>query len=158
MIDPSTDIGKLRLRVGDISDLPYLPDSVYQSTLDENSGNLPSSAKTIAVYILGILAFQVHRRMGLQLEVYGAEAFRSYKEFLILTTSNPNFMSYNPVPYSASGDEVHPLIQFQKDWNKNFYNGTDSQQLALGADYSPNDGSRYGSVYSPIDSENQFGY
>ncbi len=144
VLDPSTDIGRIRLRVGDYSDLEYLPDEVYQSTLDDNAGNLVASASRIAMYILGILSHQTHRKMGLQLEVWGAEAFKNYKEFLILTVSNPAFMQYSPQPYGVSGTTVHPLIQFQNDWNKNYMNGTDSQNLAFTAALSPNDGSKFG--------------
>lgn len=146
IIDPSTNIGKLRLRVADYGDLPYLPDSVYTQTLSDNDNNLVRSSKVIAMYILGMLAFKTHRRMSVQLEVWGAEAFKNYKEFLLLTVSNPAFMQLSPVPYSAASSGVNPLVQFQGDWNKNYYSGTQSQQLAFDALNSPNDGSLYGPV------------
>lgn len=144
-LDPTTNIGKLRLRVADYSDLPYLPDAVYQSVLDDNDDNLPRSATTIATYILGMLAHKTHRKLGLQLEVWGAEAFENYKEFLLLTVTNPAFMNISPIPY-ATTDEFSPILQFASDWNKNFTTGTESQQLAFNASISPNDGSLYGPV------------
>lgn len=140
-IDPSTPVGKIRLMVSDLSDIPFLPDSVYSQALLDNNNNIPQSAKQCSMYILGMLAFKTHRKMGLQLEVWGKEAFDSYKEFLILVTTNPAFLSYSPIPYSASGTTVPPLIQFQNAWKENFPRGTEDQQLNLNALYSPNDGS-----------------
>jgi len=142
VIDPSTDVGRLRLRVADFGDIPYLPDSVYVQTLVDNGNNLPAAAKTIAMYILGMLAHKTHRRMA-QLEVYGEQAFKAYKEFLIMTHSNPAFMDFSPVPYSSNA-EFSPILDFQKSWNANFTNGTEAQQLAFHGDISPNDNTRLG--------------
>lgn len=141
IIDPSTDLGKLRLRCGDWQDLPWLPDAVYVQTLEDNSGNLPRTAKTCAVYILGMLSFRTHKKLA-QIESWSSEAYQNYKDFLLLTVANPNFMDVSPVPYSTSVDS--PITQFMKDWNQNYYGGTESQSLAAGALRSPNDGSVYG--------------
>lgn len=141
-LDPTSNIGKVRLRVADYSDLPYFPDSVYQSVLDDNSNNLPRSAKVMAQYILGMLAHKTHRKLN-QLEVWGAEAFKNYKEFLLLTVKDPTFMDISPIPYSTKA-EFSPILQFQSDWNKNYTQGTQDQQLANDASISPNDGSLYG--------------
>lgn len=142
IIDPTTPIGKIRLRIADTLDISYLSDSTIQSTLDDCDGNLKVAARTCALYILGQLAHKSHRKMA-QLEVWGAEAFNSYKEFLMLTASNPSFMDFSPVPYSSSA-EFSPILDFQKNWNASFVNGTEAQQLAFNADLSPNDGSRTG--------------
>lgn len=141
-LDPTSNIGKLRLRVADYSDLPYLPDSVYHSVLADNNNNLPRSAKIIAQYILGMLSHKTHRKLA-QLEVWGAEAYKNYKDYLLLTVTNAAFMDLSPIPVSTSA-EYNPLIQFQQDWNKNSTNGTDSQQLAFSATLSPNTGGVYG--------------
>jgi len=131
-IDFSTDVGKLRLRTADISDLPYLPDSVYTQVLAEEDGNLPRAAKIIATYILGILSHKTHRKLN-QLEVWGSEAFSQYKQFLLLTVTNPSFMDISPVPVNVFGDCAHPLIQFQQDWNNNYVGFTQSQQMSMSA-------------------------
>ena len=142
IIDPTTSLGKVRLRIADVGDLPYLSDSVIQSTLDDNGNNVMNAAKTCAMYILGMLAHKTHRKLA-QLEVWGSEAFTAYKEFLMLAHTNPAFMDFSPVPYSSSA-EFSPILDFQKSWNKNFTNGTEAQQLAFNADLSPNDGTRLG--------------
>ena len=142
-LDPTSNIGIVRLRIADYSDLPYLNDVVIQSVLDSNSDDIPKSAKTCALYILGMLSHKTHRRMSPALEVWGKEAFDSYKEFLLLTVSNPNFMSVAPVPYSTTA-EYSPIIEFQNNWNANYYNITEAQQLARHADISPNYNSRTG--------------
>lgn len=143
IIDPTTNLGKLRLRVADYSDLPFLPDSVYTATLADTNDNLPRAAKIVASYILGIMSQKTHRRLS-SLEVWGAEAFKNYKEFLLLTFTNPHFMDIAPVPYFGGVNEKHQLVEFVESWNKNFYNGNEKQQSAFSASVSPNDGSLYG--------------
>lgn len=142
IIDPTTNLGKVRLRIADVSDLPYLSDDVIQTTLTDSGDNVKLAAKTCAMYILGMLAHKTHRRMN-QLEVWGNEAFKAYKEFLIMTVSNPAFMDFSPVPYSSNA-EFSPILDFQRAWNCNFTQGTEAQQLSFEADLSPNDNSRTG--------------
>lgn len=119
-----------------------MADSVIQSTLDDNGDNVMNAAKTCAMYVLGMLAHKTHRKLA-QLEVWGAEAFTAYKEYLLLAYTRPEFMDFSPVPYSSSA-EFSPILDFQKSWNRNFTNGTEGQQLAFTGDMSPNDGSRTG--------------
>ena len=153
VIDPTTDLGKVRLRCGDFGDIPWLPDVVYTQAISDSSGNLASASKTCATYILGMLAFKTHRKMGLQLENWSGEAFTHYKEFLLLTVSNPAFMDLSPIPYAAGADCQSPIIMFQNSWNQNFTHGTEGQQLNLNALYSPNEVGPYGNfpIYSSED-------
>lgn len=144
IIDPSTNLGKVRLRIADVSDIPYLADSVIMTTLSDCDENLNTAAKICAMYILGMLSHKTHRKLA-QLEVWGAEAFKAYKEFLILAYTNPAFMDFSPVPYSNI-EEFSPILDFQANWNKGFYEGTEAQQLAFTADMSPNDNSRTGGI------------
>lgn len=136
-IDPTTDIGKVRLRVADVSDLPFLPDSVYTQAISDADGNLPQAAIRCATYILGQLAFKTHRKMGLQLEVWGAEAFQNYKEFLLQTVTNPYLMDLYPIPVNVQGDDLHPIQQFMHDWTLNYAQITQSEQMKIGALGSP---------------------
>lgn len=142
IIDPSSNLGKVRLRIADVSDLPYLSDDVIQTTLSENGNNVKLAAKICAMYILGMLSHKTHRKMA-QLEVWGAEAFTAYKQFLMLAHTNPAFLDYSPLPYMSAA-EYSPILEFQKAWNCNFTNGTEAQQLSFNADLSPNDNSRTG--------------
>lgn len=148
VIDYSTDIGKLRMRIADTGDLPFLPDSVYAGVLAEKNNNLRTSAIALASMILGQLAFKTHKRLA-TLEIWGSEGFRNYSQFLIMTVKDPAFMDCSPIPYGAGTTETHPLIQFANDWNKNFP-VTQSQQLAFDASISPNDGSTYGILGSAV--------
>jgi len=144
-IDPTTNLGKVRLRVADFGDIPYLPDNVYTQTLADNDQNIAASARICATYILGTLAFKTHRKIGLSLEIWAGEAFTAYKEFLLLTVTNPNFADYSPLPLqSLAPDSRNKLVDFINDFNNNYYSGTQSQAMALSADVGPNDGSRYG--------------
>lgn len=142
IIDPTSPIGKVRLRIADVNDMPYLSDGVIQSTLDENSGSVVQASKTCAMYVLGMLAHKTHRKMN-QLEVYGEQAFVAYKSYLMLCYKDPAFMDFSPVPYSSTA-EFSPILDFQKSWNANFTNGTEAHQLAHTAALSPNDGSKFG--------------
>ena len=117
-VDYSTNSGKVRMRIGDVSDLPFLSDDVIYSVLQETSNNLPLAAQTCAQYILAQLAFKSHKKM-VQLEIWGAEAFDNYRKFLIDTISNPALMTFTAMPVLITGDGVeNPLAQFTEDWNK----------------------------------------
>ena len=137
IVDASTNLGRLRLRCADFSDIPFLPDSVYLQVLDDNNGSLPQAAKMCASFILGQLAFKTHRKLQ-QLEIWGAEAFANYKQYLLLITRDPNFMDISPIPYNVNGTELHPLIQFQKDWNLNYSSVNQSTVMRWDALGSPN--------------------
>lgn len=117
-IDWQSSIGKVRLRIGDVSDLPFLPDEVIQGAVDDVSGNLSEAARTCAQYILAQLAFKSHKKM-VQLEIWGSEAFSNYRTFLIDTISNPALMSYSSVPYliTDSDEGTSPLKDFVDNWN-----------------------------------------
>lgn len=130
-LDPTTDIGKLRLRVGDYFDLPIFPDSVYESALDETDDNLPRAAKLMATYILGSLTMRVHEKLA-QVEIYGNQFVDNYVKFLKSTVLNPNMMDVSPLPYLGEGiDDTHPIVQFQQDWNNCYSSGTDAAQLSF---------------------------
>ena len=136
ILDPTTPIGKMRLRVGDYGYDPIMPSEVYQSALDDCQNNLPRACVLVAQYILASLTGQTHQKIS-QIEVYGAEWFTNYLAFVKATILNPHLMTLSPMPYlatqvDASGNKiVLPLDQFQKDWNNNFANGTEAQQLRL---------------------------
>lgn len=119
VIDPTTPVGKVRLRIGDFQDIPFLPDTVIQATLDEFSGNVPRAASQCAQYILAMLTSRTHRKLA-QLETWSGEHFKNYVEFIKTTILNPHLMTLTPVPYTGMADEVHPLIQFIEDWNEGY--------------------------------------
>jgi hypothetical protein len=136
LLDPTTPVGKMRLRVGDFSDLPLMPDSVYISALQDTNNNLPKASVLVAQYILAMLTSQTHQKLA-QIEVFGSEWFNNYLAFVKATILNPNFMDIAPMPYVPTiknefGQEVElPLVQFQKDWNNNYITTTQSQDMHL---------------------------
>jgi len=136
LLDPTQPIGKMRLRVGDFSDLPLMPDSVYLSALTDCNNNVPKASVLVAQYILAMLTSQTHQKLA-QIEVFGAEWFNNYLAFVKATILNPNFMDITPMPYVAQvknefGQVVEmPLVQFQKDWNSNYITTTQSQDMHL---------------------------
>lgn len=119
-----------------------MPDSVYLQALVDSDGNLPRAAKSCAMCILGMLSFRSHEKLA-QMEIWSSESYQNYKDFLMLTVTNPAFMEISPIPYS-SNLEFSPIIDFQNNWNRLYKNGTEAQDLAFNADISPNDNSRLG--------------
>lgn len=134
-IDYSTPVGKLRTRVGDWTDIPYLPDEVYEGVISENNGNLQQASIQCAQYILAQMAYSGRRKMN-GLEVYGKEVYDAYKDFLMTIIKNPAFLGFAPVPYSGSEVETNALITFIKDWNANYAGGTQSELLNMQANYN----------------------
>lgn len=133
LIDPQTNIGKIRLRAGDWSDLEMLPDSVYQSTLDDTNNNVPKSAVIIAQYILAMLTRKTDRKLQ-QLEVFGSQVFEQYLEFLKLTILSPNqLINVAPLPYAPHVFDGYTSEAFIRDWNANYNGGTQSQMMAFTA-------------------------
>jgi hypothetical protein len=118
VIDPTTSIGKIRLRIGDWSDLPILPDSVINSALEDCSDNVPRAAALCAQYILATLTAKTHRKLA-QIETWSNEQFDNYVQFIKLTILNPHLMSVSPVPY-VNTTEDHPLIAFMDEWNEEY--------------------------------------
>lgn len=130
------------MRLGDTSDLPYLPSGIYNSVYAESGNNLNKAVVTCGMMILAQLSYKTHRKLSLQLEVFGKEAFDSFRTFILMTVKEPAFMTVSPIPYSSVS--ANELATFASDWNRGYYEGTASQQLAFIASTSPNDGSRLG--------------
>lgn len=126
MIDPTTNLGKVRLRVGDFTDVPWLPDSVYLQTLADNNQNIVKTSVVCAQYILGLLTRNTRSKLA-QMESYDELQFEQYKEFIILTITNPAFMPYAPVPFGGDTNITSVLQQFQKNWNAGYVSGTADQ-------------------------------
>lgn len=124
IIDPTTPIGKIRLRIGDWADLPVLPDSVIESALIDLDGNVPSAASLCAQYILATLTTKTHRKLA-NIEVWSNEQFNNYVAFIKLTIFNPHIMSISPIPYTGLVTK-HPLSVFTEDWNAAY--GTDIER------------------------------
>lgn len=122
VIDPTTSVGKIRLRIGDWSDLPILPDVVLQSALDDCKGNVPRASALCAQYILATLTAKTHKKLA-TVEIWSGEQFNNYVTFLKMTIMNPHHMDISPIPYSGMSDpeNPNPLIKFTEVWNKNFW-------------------------------------
>lgn len=83
---------RLRLIVGDtMVEIEYLSDETYQYLLDKHSNSETAAALEAARYILGSLARYSRQRTG-DIEVYGAEMFKNYKDFLVELLRNPQML------------------------------------------------------------------
>ena len=129
-IDPTTNIGKLRLRLGDWKCVTWLPDTVYQQTLVDCNNNLTKAAGLLAQYILAILAQGTRSKMGI-LESYDDQAFTQYRQFIIDTVSNPAIMNISPLAIVTGAGEPNPLIEFSDLWNAGYITTTSTQDMQL---------------------------
>ena len=116
LIDINSPIGLLRMRCGDVRDIPILPDEVYSQALAEKNGNMKSAAILCGNYILAQLAFDGQQQMGI-ITVYGNHVFQQYKEYLMLMVKDPGLSEISPIPYSGDGG-VSPLVRFTKNWHR----------------------------------------
>lgn len=83
---------RVRLIVGDTAtEFDYLSDETYQYLLTKYLNNETAAALEAARYILGSLAKYSRQRTG-DIEVYGAEMFKNYKDFLIELIRNPQML------------------------------------------------------------------
>lgn len=123
-IDPTTNLGKVRLKIGDWQDLPMLPDAVITQTLADNSDNVNKASQTCAQYILGMLTSKTHSRLA-QLESWRGEQFTNYVKFLQLTILNPHLNTVAPIPYTGSGTETTPIQDFIEDWKDGYLSGSE---------------------------------
>lgn len=119
IIDPTTPLGKVRLRIGDWQDITILPDVVIQSALTDCNNNVPRASTLCAQYILATLTAKTHKRLA-QVETWSSEQFENYVQFLRMTVLNPNLATVAPVPYTGTVDEGHPLIAFVDEWNQSY--------------------------------------
>ena len=127
-IDPTTPIGKLRLRLADWRDVYWLPDNVYQTTLDDCNGNINKASGILAQYILAILSHGTRSKMGI-IESYDDQAYKQYRQFIIDTVNNPAIMNISPLAVVTGADEENPLIEFSKMWNNAYTAGTSYTKL-----------------------------
>lgn len=107
-IDPTTTLGQLRLAVGDVADVPYLPDSVYTQVLQQNNDNVMASVKTVAFYILGLLTSNMRERAG-AIEVWGKDAFDNYIEFINMIIKDPR-TAMNSAGFYAGGISKRDML------------------------------------------------
>ena len=133
MIDITTDVGKVRVRVGDILDIPFLDDSVYTYVISSKSGNLYAAAKECAQYILAMMATRTHTKLD-QLEVFGSDTYKNYQDFLVRLTRDVSFSSATLLPFGALIQQNKDLVKFKTYWDENYYAGTQLEDLKLGAE------------------------
>jgi hypothetical protein len=118
IIDPSTPIGKIRLRIGDFGDIAILPDNVLESAIVDCQGHVPRAAQLCAQYVLATLTAKTHRKMS-NLETWSGEQFDNYVKFIKLTILNPHLMSMSPVPYTG-GNVDGEIAAFIDEWNETY--------------------------------------
>jgi hypothetical protein len=135
--DPSNNaIDRVRLAVGDIwDDMEMLTDADYQYFLDRNDGNENRATLDAARAILFRLTRMTRERTG-DIEVYGGDWFKNYKDALLLILKDPNAAISLAVPYAGgisksdmfandtNGDNVVREINIGYSQSRRLYDNT----------------------------------
>jgi len=129
-LDPTTPLGKVRLRVGDWADIPILPDIVITTTLTDCQNNVPRAASLCAQYILATLTAKTHKKLA-QVEMWSSEQFSNYVKFLQMTVLNPHLSATSPVPYVGDRDQEHPILTFLREQEENLEAATAPNSVTL---------------------------
>lgn|SRR5690554_1331333 len=124
--DPVNNVlDRLRLITGDTDPVyEFLDDATYQYVLDKNSGNEKQAAMEAAKYILANITRYTRERTG-DIEVYGNEFFKNYRDYLLELVNNPNFSNILPMPY-AGGISKKDMLENDENIDNNrpaFYRG-----------------------------------
>lgn len=122
-IDPTTPLGKARLKCGDWADIPLLPDSVYNATLADTNNNVNQTAQTCGMYILGMLSGKTHKKLA-QLETWGSDQFNQYMTYLNMMVKDPSFSGVCPIPYNGDSTQTNPFQTLHDDWVAGYIPGT----------------------------------
>ena len=113
VIDYTTNVGKVRLRIGDSLDLQIFPDSIYEDVLTANSDNVTATAREMAFMILAQLTQNTRSRLD-RIETYGQQAFDNYLKFIekyITSANSPN----NLAGIYAAGISITDIDSNQTD-------------------------------------------
>lgn len=116
--DPANNaIDRVRLMVGDTDPAyEFLDDTTYQYLLDKHSQNEKQAALEAARYILSYIARFTRERTG-DIEVYGNEFFKNYRDWLLELINNPNFGTINAMPYAGGISKSDMLSNDQNSDN-----------------------------------------
>lgn len=89
-LDLSTAVDRVRLTIGDTSDMEWLSDTEIEYALSSNNNNENAAAKQCAQFILARMAYSGHERLD-KLEFWG-DAFDKYMRFLkeVINSSTMN--------------------------------------------------------------------
>ncbi|QDP60447.1 MAG: hypothetical protein GOVbin1096_75 [Prokaryotic dsDNA virus sp.] len=107
-------LDRVRLITGDTDpNYVFLEDATYQYVLDKNNQNEKQSAIEAARYILANITRYTRERTG-DIEVYGNEFFKNYRDYLLELVNNPNFSNILPMPY-AGGISKKDMLENDSD-------------------------------------------
>lgn len=109
VLDFTKPVDRVRLTVGDTTEMPIFPDALYQQVLDKNSGNESQTALEMAQYLLGHISQTGFRERAAQYEVYGREWLQSYKDFLNTFVTGKNSQMVGTAGMYAGGISVSDM-------------------------------------------------
>lgn len=119
----------VRLLIGDIyPDIEMLQDTEYQYYLDKNAGNVNRASVDCARSIMFVLSRWTRERTG-DIEVYGSEWAKNYRQALLDYVKNPNLSIFNAMPYAGGISKTDMLEN-----NSNADNNLPSFYIGMAAD------------------------
>jgi len=87
-LDLNTPEDRVRLNLGDTSDIPFLATAEITYSLTVNNGNENAATKQCAQFILAKMAYNGHEKLG-QLEFWGETVFNQFRTYLRDIVNNP---------------------------------------------------------------------
>ena len=91
ILDPANSaVDRIRLNIGDNSDMVWLTDDEIEYSLSYNNNNESAATKQCAGFILAKMAYNGHERLD-KLEFWGAEVFNQYRVYLKDVLNNATY-------------------------------------------------------------------
>lgn len=100
-IDLTEPVGRIRLTIGDISDLPVLSDQQIGDTLEQFDNNEEKATRQCAHYILATLSMRGDVRLD-RIQMLSSGVFEQYMRYLQYTINSPT-SALNAVRIYACG-------------------------------------------------------
>ena len=101
-IDLTEPVGRIRLTIGDIYDIPVLSDQQINDTLEQFDNNEEKATRQCAQYVLATLSMRSDVRLDRLQLLGGAEVFKNFLKYLQYTINSPT-SALNAVRIYACG-------------------------------------------------------
>ena len=103
-LDLSIATDRVRLSLGDTSDLPWLSDDEIDYALSYNNNNENAATKQCAGFILARMAYNGHEKMD-KLEFWGETVFSQFRTYLKDIINNPVYAATGSIYVAGMNKE-----------------------------------------------------
>ena len=132
-----TPTQKLRYSIGDADPmLPVLPDDVYAAVISDNTNattgaiNWRKCVLTLASYVCAALTQSTREKVA-QMEIFGADRFKNYVQFINKVLLNPALACQALSVYYTSNDAQKRLITYKYDFDQAYVRIVEDDRLKM---------------------------